>query len=136
MSQLRVLILTLSLLLNGNQISCFTQPQHHRHVNKAFGTTTANTDTSARPSVSTNTSPSSTTSLYSYNPYKSKNGRYSDETELNRAKFLLNQAKGSLKESEMRATAAERRVALLAKEIKEMNSTAPYGEGEGDDESG
>lgn len=44
-----------------------------------------------------------------------------DNTELNRTKFLLNQARGNIQESEMRATAAERRVAMLQKEIRELN---------------
>mmetsp|Transcript_2518 Transcript_2518/g.3588 ORF Transcript_2518/g.3588 Transcript_2518/m.3588 type:complete len:439 (-) Transcript_2518:163-1479(-) len=42
-------------------------------------------------------------------------------TELNRTKFLLNQARGNLQESEMRATAAEHRVALLQNELKAVN---------------
>mmetsp|Transcript_16513 Transcript_16513/g.20185 ORF Transcript_16513/g.20185 Transcript_16513/m.20185 type:complete len:377 (-) Transcript_16513:181-1311(-) len=63
------------------------------------------------------------TSLNSYNAktrssssssYKSK---YDDKTELNRTKFLMNQLKGNLQESEMRASAAERRVATLQKDL-------------------
>ena len=44
-----------------------------------------------------------------------------DKTELNRTKLLLSQARGDLQESEMRATAAEHRVARLKQEMKSLN---------------
>jgi len=50
-------------------------------------------------------------------------------TELNRTKFLLNQARGNLQESEMRATAAEHRVALLQNELKAVNGKIGGGAG-------
>ena len=40
--------------------------------------------------------------------------------EVKRIKFMMNQLRGSLQESEMRATAAERRVAALQKSLNEM----------------
>ena len=47
-----------------------------------------------------------------------------NNTELNRLKFLYNQARGNLQESEMRATAAEHRVAMLQNKIKLLNNNA------------
>ena len=37
-------------------------------------------------------------------------------------KFMINQLRGSMQESEMRATAAEHRVAMLQGQIKELES--------------
>jgi len=43
-----------------------------------------------------------------------------DRTEVSRLKFVINQLKGNMQESEMRATAAENRVAMLQQQMKEM----------------
>jgi hypothetical protein len=44
----------------------------------------------------------------------------SDRTEVSRLKFVINQLKGNMQESEMRASAAENRVAMLQQQMKEM----------------
>jgi hypothetical protein len=45
-----------------------------------------------------------------------------DRTEVSRLKFMINQLKGSAQESEMRAGAAENRVAMLQEQIKKLES--------------
>ncbi len=45
---------------------------------------------------------------------------YLNRTEVSRMKFQINQMKGNMKESEMRATAAEHRVGMLQKQLKEL----------------
>lgn len=44
----------------------------------------------------------------------------SSRTEVSRLKFMINQMKGTMQESEMRASAAENRVAMLQKQIKDL----------------
>lgn len=111
------LLMVALFVINHHHVSCFTLT-----TNKVLQQTSSTFLSDANADTSTITS----TTLYS-SPYKA-NGRSrnnynngSDSTELNRAKFLLNQARGNLQESEMRATAAENRVAMLQKEIKEFN---------------
>ncbi len=87
--------------------------------------------TSAAPITASSSSSSSSpskTQLYvakerrssdTRNNYASSNNnkRKETHTEINRLKFMLNQLKGNMKESELRATAAERRVAMLQAQI-------------------
>ncbi len=64
---------------------------------------------------------------YVKNSYGGKNS-YGDTTsssskaEVSRLKFMINQMKGNMKESEMRASAAENRVAMLQAQIKALES--------------
>jgi hypothetical protein len=44
----------------------------------------------------------------------------SERTEVSRLKFVINQLRGNMQESEMRASAAENRVAMLQQQMKEM----------------
>lgn len=44
----------------------------------------------------------------------------SNRSEVSRMKFIVNQMKGNVQESEMRATAAENRVAMLQKQIRQL----------------
>ncbi len=55
---------------------------------------------------------------------QNENHQSDDKTELNRTKLLLSQARGDLQESEMRASAAEHRVARLQQEMKSLNEKA------------
>jgi chromosome segregation ATPase len=48
-----------------------------------------------------------------------------NKTEEKRLKFIINQLKGNVQEADMRAGAAERRVAILQKTLKEMKENAP-----------
>ena len=43
-----------------------------------------------------------------------------DRTEVSRMKLMINQLKGNMQESEMRASAAENRVAMLQKQIRDL----------------
>jgi len=53
-----------------------------------------------------------------------------DFTEVSRLRFMLNQLKGNMQESEMRAGAAERRVAMLQKQIRDnLQTKAPTNNG-------
>jgi len=45
-----------------------------------------------------------------------------DRTEVSRMKFMINQLKGNMQESEMRASAAENRVAMLQKQIRDLKN--------------
>ena len=56
----------------------------------------------------------------------------SDRTEVSRMKFRFSQLKGTLQESEMRATAAEHRVALLQKEIKDLGDGTKLSDADAD----
>lgn len=43
-----------------------------------------------------------------------------DRTEVSRMKLMINQLKGNMQESEMRASAAENRVAMLQKQMRDL----------------
>lgn len=43
-----------------------------------------------------------------------------ERTEVSRMKFMINQLKGNMQESEMRASAAENRVAMLQKQVRDL----------------
>jgi len=49
-------------------------------------------------------------------------------------KFMINQLKGNMQESEMRASAAEYRVAMLQQKIKDMDSQDGDGNGNANQE--
>jgi hypothetical protein len=52
---------------------------------------------------------------------ETRSGSNNDRTEMSRLKFVINQLKGNMQESEMRASAAENRVAVLQQQLKEMD---------------
>lgn len=69
---------------------------------------------------------------YTRNGADRKTTSSSDRTEVSRMKFRFSQLKGTLQESEMRATAAEHRVALLQKEIKDLGDGTKLSDADAD----
>ncbi len=114
----------------------YSQRYHSSSPTSSTSTSSSSSFTSFHPNNSFVTS-----SLYS--TYRRANGKShqptkknssssrhqsEDRTELNRTKLLLSQARGNLKESEMRATAAENRVARLTQEMKLLTENKSNGQ--------
>ena len=59
----------------------------------------------------------------------------SNRSEVSRMKFIVNQMKGNMQESEMRATAAENRVAMLQKQIRQLEQDKKEVDGKVDEEA-
>ena len=55
---------------------------------------------------------------------RNEKAAHSNRTEVSRMKFMINQMKGTMKESEMRATAAEHRVGMLQKQLRDLENNA------------
>jgi hypothetical protein len=117
---------------NMKRIHQGVQQQHHHHQNGSTSRWENKRQSQSIIQIPSSTSLSSSPKYKTYND--STNERKHDDVPVKRALFQLHQVKGELQESEMRATAAERRVALLKHEIQKLNQEKDEEEKGGEEE--